>query len=156
LENLCCFREYCKEKAHISHTRFAVEERLVENEIGGVILGSLTAGLKMEPLSRDEYLKEIRSNITNKTEEGLHRRRDVYDVFEDYQKWKYQRKTNTHDVNDVVLMLLKEPISEIFDSGKARPAFRALFTFCLAHRYLSHLIKSMLTNAKTSLMHRYF
>ena len=120
VSDLCSFREYCKERSLVSHARSATEEKLAENEIGGVILGSLAAGLKHRPLSREEYLEEKRSNISNKLEEGKKIRHAVYTEFEKYQKWKHQR--NSHDMNDVVLILLGQSRliglnSEIFDSA---------------------------------------
>ena len=114
--NLCSFREYSRERATKSHTRMVVEERLIENEIGGVILGSLTAGLKKRPLTRYQYLEEKRSNITNKTEHGKSMRMDVFKEFERYQTWKVQR--NSCDLNDVILVLLNDPnLAQIFDPG---------------------------------------
>ena len=118
MEDLCSFREYCKERESRSHTRAAVEEKLVENEIGGVILGSLTAGTLRRHLSKKEYLEERRSNISNKTEHGKAIRNDVYTEFEKYRKWKRVHR-KAHDVNDVVLMLLNDSnLKQIFDSGE--------------------------------------
>jgi len=116
MDDLCSFREYCKERALVSHTRMVIEERLIENEIGGVILGSLSAGIKQRPLKRNEYYEEKRSNITNKTDSGKAKRASVYDEFEKYRTWKIQRKAG--DINDIVLMLLKDPnLMQIFDSA---------------------------------------
>ena len=70
MDDLCGFREYCKERFLVSHTHSVIEEKLTENEIGGVILGSLTAGISKRPLNREEYLEEKRSNVTNETERG--------------------------------------------------------------------------------------
>ena len=119
MDNLCSFREYCQERAENSYLRMEVEERLAENEIGGVILGSLSAGLKRRPLNREEYLKEKRSNITNNTQYGMANRMAVYNVFEKYRDWKLKR--DAYDMNDVVLLLLKQPMAQIFDSGKHLP-----------------------------------
>lgn len=121
MDNLCSFREYSKERYLKSHTVMVVEERLIENEIGGVILGSLTAGLNKRPLNRYEYLEEKRSNITNKTEHGKAMRLDVFKEFEKYQEWKVQQ--NLRDINDVILLLLKDPnLGQIFDSGMSHTA----------------------------------
>lgn len=115
MDNLCNFGEFCNERLRDSHTLMPVEERLAE--IGGVIVGSLAAGMKARPLSKEEYLKEIRSNITNKTEEGKTKRLVVYDVFDKYQAWKARH--GRYDIDDVVLILLKVPhLKQIFDSGK--------------------------------------
>ena len=128
VENLCNFREYCKEIASTSHLRMMVEERLVENEIGGVITGSLAAALKKRPLDRFEYLAEIRSNISNKTDMGKTKRNAVYDVFEHYQLWKIKR--HSFDINDVVLLLLKEPnLTQLFDSGEFQNTLTHFFSF---------------------------
>jgi len=45
-----------------------MSSRLIENEIGGVIQGSLSAAIARRPLNRDEYLKEKRSNIPLKND----------------------------------------------------------------------------------------
>lgn len=34
MDDLCSFREYCRDRARISHTSSSVEEKLTENEIG--------------------------------------------------------------------------------------------------------------------------
>jgi len=117
MDDLCSFREYCKERATASHSRIPTEEKLTENEIGGVILGSMTAGIKQQPLSRAEYLAEKRSNISNKTEQGRTTRNDVYNEFERYQSWKLRQ--NSYDIHDVVLLLLKDSSmkQQIFDSA---------------------------------------
>ena len=116
IDDLCNFRVYCKERALSSHTRTPIEEKLCENEIGGVILGSLASGIKKCPLNREEYLEEKRSNITNKTKDGKSKRNTVYNEFENYKKWKVQR--NLYDMNDVVLMLLNDlSLLQCFDSG---------------------------------------
>jgi len=116
MDDLCGFREYCKERFHITHMHSVIEEKLTENEIGGVILGSLTAGISQRPLNKEEYLVEKRSNVTNKTERGRHTRNEVYSEFEKYQKWKNLR--SRYDIGDVVLMLLKDSkLSQIFESA---------------------------------------
>lgn len=79
--------------------------RLVENEIGGVIIGSLNAAQRKRPLTETEYLEEIRSNIPNKNDEGLAKRKKVYGEFVQYGQWK--KENNKYDVGDIVLELIK-------------------------------------------------
>lgn len=83
-----------------------MDPSLVESEIGGVLLGSLAAALKKAPLTRDEYLEEIRSNVSNDSEEGMTTRHAVYAEFEKYQRWKEENQS--YDVNDIVLRLICE------------------------------------------------
>lgn len=116
MDDLCSFGEFCKNRSTTSYTRSAVEEKLTENEIGGVILGSLRSGINTQPLDRDEYLEEKRSNVTNKTERGRYTRNAVYNEFEKYQTWK--NLEGKSDINDVVLRILKDSnLSQIFDSA---------------------------------------
>ena len=116
MDDLCGFREFCKERSTTSYTRSAVEEKLTENEIGGVILGSLRSGINKQPLDREEYLEEKRSNVTNKTERGRSTRNVVYNEFEKYQTWK--NLEGKSDINDVVLRILEDSnLTQIFDSA---------------------------------------
>ena len=64
------FRDYMRSRT--SHLDVVIEETLIENEIGGVIMGSLLAAIKKRPLTRDEYLQEI-------SNEGLEQRISIYD-----------------------------------------------------------------------------
>jgi ribosome recycling factor len=91
--------------------------RLVENEIGGVIQGSLKAALKREPLTEKEYLQEIRSNIPTKTEEGKQTRIKVYKYYEEYRQWKINN--GKYDIGDIVLELISSlrPNEELFQSA---------------------------------------
>ena len=101
-----------------SKRRVAVEAQLVENEIGGVIMGSMETVKKGGPLSRDEYLSSKRSNVENKCQDGLDTRQRVYDLYQEYTVWK--KKNLKYDVSDLVLRLLRcyqeKPI-ELFSSG---------------------------------------
>ena len=115
VNNVCSFRQFCNERSLKSHTHSAVEESLVENEIGGVILGSLSAGIKQRPLNREEYLEEKRSNIPNKLERDRKTRHEVFTEFEKYQNWKLSHKS--HDIDDTVLMILQSSsLAQIFDA----------------------------------------
>lgn len=96
-----------------------VEQNLIENEIGGVILGSLGAALMKEPLTLEQYLSENRSNVPNETEEGLTLRRAIYTEFDRYRKWKIEEAK--YDLHDVVLELIRSGVEEeLFGSGKYR------------------------------------
>lgn len=77
---------------------------LIENEIGGVIMGSLTAALSGAPLTRAQYLDEKRSNVPNDTEEGQNIRMRIYDEYEHYMAAKMG--TGKYDINDTVLRLI--------------------------------------------------
>ena len=69
-------------------------------------MGSLLAAIKKRPLTRDEYLQEIRSNISISSNEGLEQRISIYDEYERYKYWKHNH--NTFDFHDVVLKLIDE------------------------------------------------
>jgi hypothetical protein len=88
-----------------SHERSEVDLALVENEIGGVILGSLAAAVNQKALSRFEYLEEQRSNVPKDTV-GLRTRGMVYDEFEKYRQWKVSNVR--YDTGDIVLRLVRE------------------------------------------------
>ena len=113
VDSLCTFAAYSSSRS--SHTRLSIEQSLIENEIGGVIMGSLASALKREPLSREEYRAEKRSNVSNKTEEGRHTRNLIYDEYERYKKWKLQNKKQ--DIEDIVLLLLESDLEQLFESG---------------------------------------
>jgi hypothetical protein len=70
------------------HCRLALEPSLVENEIGGVILGSLRAAQAGRALTRAEYLSDKRSNVDNKTDQVCQLRERVYDEYQLVAKWK--------------------------------------------------------------------
>jgi hypothetical protein len=96
--------------------RFPVDANLAENEIGGVIMGSLESAVQGAALSRDQYRQSKRSNVPNDTQEGLATRNLIYDEYERYARWK--RDFKKFDQNDVVARLLKENIAQLFGSGK--------------------------------------
>jgi hypothetical protein len=89
---------------------------LCENEIGGVIKGSVEAAVQRFPLTRDQYLKSKRSNVPGTSEEGQRIRNQIYDEYALYTKWKDE--TDKYDVNDIVLALLQQPLPKLFSSGK--------------------------------------
>ena len=76
----------------------------MENEIAGVIQGSLTAALKQRHLSGEEYLEEIRSNIPIKTTAGKKKRERVCQEFLHYQRWK--KTEEKCDIGDIILQLI--------------------------------------------------
>mmetsp|Transcript_20346 Transcript_20346/g.58415 ORF Transcript_20346/g.58415 Transcript_20346/m.58415 type:complete len:2357 (+) Transcript_20346:2738-9808(+) len=84
-----------------SHAKIPVDETLLENEIGGVIMGSLDSAQKGRPLTWEEYKENIRSNISLYEVEV---RRNVYDEYCSYQGWKSQNGLT--DLNDIVLAIL--------------------------------------------------
>jgi hypothetical protein len=122
VDQMCTFVTYCN--ARTSHARLPVENSLIENEIGGVIMGSLTAAVKRGGLCREEYLAEKRSNVSNATDEGLQTRSQIFDIYEQYKGWK--EVNGKHDINDVVLVLLNKNLGELFQSG-------ACVASCLAY-----------------------
>jgi hypothetical protein len=73
--------------------------------LGGVINGSLTAAQKQRPLNEDEYLEEIRSNISNNSDDGMGKRKKVYSEFVQYRRWK--KENNKYDLGDIVLELIQ-------------------------------------------------
>ena len=112
--SMCTFDGYCWSRK--SHERRLVEDQLVENEIGGVIMGSLAAAKQKAPLSRQEYLVDKRSNISVASIEGKNQREIVYAEYEKYVAWK--NESNQYDLSDIVLRLLKEDLSQLFSSGE--------------------------------------
>jgi hypothetical protein len=110
----CRFLGYVN--ARRSHEQILVDPILVENEVGGVITGSLDAAEQRGPLSREQYLDNKRSNIENETDGGRSRRNMVFDEYERYTIWK--RETKKYDIHDVVLRLLQTEWDVIFSSGK--------------------------------------
>lgn len=75
------------------------------DEICGVILGSLDSAAESRALTREEYGSTVRSYIPNKTDEGKKKRDRMYDVFENYRRWKLTN--DRFDLSDVVLRLIK-------------------------------------------------
>jgi len=119
-----------------SHSRLAVEPSLVENEIGGVIVGSLRAAQAGRALTRAEYLSDKRSNVDNKTDQGCQLRERVYDEYQLFAKWK-RGQGGLLDINDVVLRLLEIGMDQLFQSGKSSSFSKYMCyrcVFCLSHR----------------------
>jgi tetratricopeptide (TPR) repeat protein len=110
----CRFLGYVN--ARRSHEQISVDPILVENEVGGVITGSLDAAEQRHPLSREQYLGNKRSNIENETDAGRSLRNVVFDEYEQYTVWK--REAKKFDIHDVVLRLLRTKWDVIFSSGK--------------------------------------
>lgn len=79
--------------------------RLVLNEIGGVINGSLKAAQNKRPLNEAEYLAEIRSNIPNGDDAGIGKRKLVFREFVEYGRWK--KDNSKYDLGDIVLELIQ-------------------------------------------------
>ena len=104
ISTITSFKEYAFQRK--SHASLPVSLALVENEIGGVILGSLRSAELRRPLNWDEYKDDRRSNVTNKDGAGSIARRVIYDQYEFYDQWK--RDCDRFDINDVVLELLKK------------------------------------------------
>ncbi|CAB9498814.1 polymerase alpha-associated DNA helicase A [Seminavis robusta] len=103
VSSACSFRHFYYSRT--SHQELALELSLIENEIGGVILGALQAACKRRHLNKEEYLEEKRSNIQNKTDAGMKRRELVYEYFCEYKNWKESNKR--YDLGDLVLKLLE-------------------------------------------------
>ena len=96
--------------ARASHKKLVLESSLIENEIGGVIKGSLNAAIKQRALSEEEYLSEKRSNIVTKTEDGRKKRQLVYKEYILYERWKKENKF--YDIADIVLQLTRLQIQD--------------------------------------------
>jgi hypothetical protein len=110
---MCTFHDYVgSRKAHSSTT---VDITLTENEIGGVILGSLLAALQKAPLTLEQYMAEKRSNIGKIKQDDLKRRHDVYKEFMQYQRWKAENQR--FDISDIILDILDKDLGVYFDSG---------------------------------------
>lgn len=99
-----------------SFEREKLEPQLVENEIGGVIIGSLVAACQRHPLTREQYKTDVRSNVGRHNERQLQMRDSIYDEYESYTAWK--RATKKYDIGDIVMRLLKEDWKEYFSSRK--------------------------------------
>ena len=111
---MCTFHDYIGSRK--AHSSLAVDITLMENEIGGVILGSLLAALQKAPLTLEQYMAEKRSNIGNSKQDDLERRRDVYKEFIQYQRWKAE--TKSFDISDIILDILDKNLCVYFESGK--------------------------------------
>ena len=75
----------------------------------------MDAAIAKRALTRNEYVTSKRSNIKNNTDAGKRKRHDIYDVYEKYRKWKLEE--NKHDVNDVVLELIKSKVLKLSDGN---------------------------------------
>ena len=95
-----------------SHSRLAVEPSLVENEIGGVIVGSLRAAQAGRALTRAEYLSDKRSNVDNKTDQGCQLRERVYDEYQLFAKWKRGQGKAARSL--VAKILTNDLVSQLF------------------------------------------
>ena len=111
----------------------------MENEIGGVIVGSLVAAQQAAPLTRQQYQEDLRSNVGRKTDSDVQRRDKIYEEYEQYRIWKVQ--TKRYDVGDIVMRLLQEDWKEeSFSSRKFSLFFHRLHqdeSFDLRFRYLT-------------------
>ena len=132
---MCTFQGYVV--ARKSHERIAIEPHLIENEIGGVILGSLSAAKLSRPLLQHEYLAEGRSNIENSTDHDKALRKSIYEEYFRYHEWKIAQ--NRCDLGDVVLRLLQEDWEQLFSSGE----FDILSQNIAPDFLLPHLILSL-------------
>jgi hypothetical protein len=110
----CTFQGYILSRR--SHEKLLMEPHLLENEIGGVIMGSVLAGQMGVALNRERYLVDKRSNIQSKTEEGRKQRNIVFDEYERYKEWK--TTGGKYDIHEAVLRLLTEKPEQLFASGK--------------------------------------
>jgi len=109
----CSYLEYLHSRT--SYTNLRVEPSEIENEVGGVIMGSLEAAIKKEPLDRKEYLENIRSNVPTSNKEGVDKRHAIYDEYDQYRGWKI--RSGKFDVNDVILQLIRLNLPQLFDSA---------------------------------------
>jgi hypothetical protein len=141
--------------ARKSHSCLAVEPSLVENEIGGVIVGSLRAAQVGRALTRVEYLSDKRSNVDNTTEQGCQLRERVYDEYELFAKWK-KGLGGICDIHDVVLRLLKADMDQLFQSGKSSSFSEYTCNRCVFLSLSPHLRQCISTKFRTSPMHRFF
>jgi hypothetical protein len=129
----CSFLEYVhsrkSRKGGKSYSRLSEDLSLIENEIGGVIAGSLLAAKQKAPLNLEQYQSEIRSNVKNDSEDGKGLRDRVYAEYSRYEEWK--KDTGKHDINDIILLLVREgSANEIFQSGTYQSLLR-LFVYLL-------------------------
>ncbi len=113
MERACSFADYCR--THNSYERSIIEQSLVENEIGGVIMGSLEAAKQKNPLSREQYMLNIRSNISDEHACGQKMKEVVYDEFLRYKRWKLENER--YDIHDIVLHILTKDPQQYFNAG---------------------------------------
>ena len=132
-KSLCWVSDFLSSVSH-SAARKAVDSHLVQNEIGGVITGSLEAATSRRPLSRSQYMTSKRSNLPKNKFDGSQTRSLIYDIFVEYQDWKKQHRR--YDSGDVVLRLLHEDWKHGFamgttDSECAYPSWHSSFPFSI-------------------------
>eukprot|EP00978_Attheya_sp_CCMP212_P018746 scaffold51799_cov56-Attheya_sp.AAC.2 len=107
VENTASFKQYNGEKK--SHSSLNVDLTFLENEIGGVILGSQRSAELCRALTWEEYREDTRSNVATKNVEGsTSTRRRIYDQYMIYDQWK--RDCDRFDIHDMVLEILKKLI----------------------------------------------
>eukprot|EP00804_Cyclotella_cryptica_P026502 CCRYP_008149-RB/>CCRYP_008149-RB protein AED:0.03 eAED:0.03 QI:2292/1/1/1/0.86/0.83/24/285/2253 len=103
IAEVCSFREFVHSR--IEHSALPVDIIEAENEISGVILGSIDAALKRRPLSRDEYIENKRSTVSSESQDGMVKRHMIYEQYEKYHKWKTVNARMDRD--DVILELIR-------------------------------------------------
>lgn len=99
------YKEYnfCK-KSHSSISQ--IDTRLIENEIGGVISGSLKCAHLCRALKLQEYIEDQRSNVGKDHEYDVALRETIYNHYKSYDTWK--KDSHRYDVNDMVLEILQK------------------------------------------------
>ena len=117
MSETCSFLEFVSEYELKTHNKPSVDLSLAENEIGGVIMGLLDCVSKKLLLTRHQYVNIIdkRSNVPKSDITGKNKRSEIYDIFEQYHKWK--AKNYWYDINDIVLKLICKGTDEIFQAG---------------------------------------
>jgi hypothetical protein len=99
VNDVSSFRDYEAKKK--SYASLPVDRVTLENEIGGVILGSLESSILRRPLTWQEYERTHRSNLGKDSTT----RRLIYDQYMLYEEWK--RENNHFDINDLVLEIIQ-------------------------------------------------
>ena len=105
VDDTVTFREFLLQKKSHSVLPKGIDLALIENEIGGVISGSLQSAEQRRALSWEQYRHHKRSNVTHKGSTGTATRRQIYDHYESYLCWKVNNKR--FDVNDIILEILR-------------------------------------------------
>lgn len=118
-------------KTRDSYEKEKVEPELVENEIGGVIVGSLAAARQAAPLTREQYREDIRSNIGRKADRHLQLRETIYDEYAMYATWKTDNER--YDVGDLVMRLLKEDWGKEYFSSRRCCSFSSTGDWSAPH-----------------------
>jgi hypothetical protein len=120
MRSACTFLEHVNSRS--AHSELPVDVCEAENEISGVILGSLESAKKFAPLLREEYIESKRSNIDATSQDGLAKRHLVYDAYLGYEKWKVNN--GRRDKDDVVLELIQN-MSRLL--SRRNPVFDAVY-----------------------------